>query len=63
MSIKHLCLFWFKTRAECRRSGESDNDTEQSLWQREGNYTSGLKTNQKRGSDLGVPKLSHVAAV
>ena len=43
-----LVLNRFKTNAEGWRSGESDNDAVQSLWQREGNYLSVLRTNQKR---------------
>ena len=43
-----LVLNRFKTSAEGWRSGESDNDAVQSLWQREGNYLSVLRTIQKR---------------
>ena len=43
-----LLLNRFKTSPEGWRSGESDNDAVQSLWQREGNYLSILRTNQKR---------------
>ena len=43
-----LLLNRFKTSPEGWRSGESDNDAVQSLWQREGNYLSVLRTNQKR---------------
>ena len=43
-----LVLNRFKTSAEGWRSGESDNDAVQSPWQREGNYLSVLRTNQKR---------------
>ena len=43
-----LLLNRFKTSAEGWRSGESDNDAVQSLWQREWNYLSVLRTNQRR---------------
>ena len=38
----------YKTSAECWRSGESNGDAVQSLWQREGNYLNEMRTNQKR---------------
>ena len=45
-----LVLNRFKPSADGWRSSESDNDAVQclSLWQREGNYLSVLRTNQKR---------------
>ena len=43
-----LVLNRFKTSAEGWRSGESDTDAVQSLWQREGNYLSVRRTIQKR---------------
>ena len=55
-----LVLNRFKTSAESWRSGESDNEAGQSLWEREGNYLSEMRTNQKR---IGVPESSHVAGV
>ena len=59
-----LVLNRFKTSAEGWRSGrESDNDAVQSICQREGNYLSVLRTNQKRMERLWVPESSHVTGM